>query len=60
VPNTIDVGKCIGGKWFSVGPKDTFQAGNATPPNTVSEDGVTGSFEKYGAPVGAGWYLQVA
>jgi hypothetical protein len=60
VPNTIDVGKNIGGKWFSVGAKDTFQAGNTTPPNTVSEDGVTGSFEKYGAPVGAGWYLQVA
>ena len=59
VPNTIDVGKSIGGKWHSVGPRDTFPAGKTTPPVT-SSDGVTGTFEKYGAAVGAGWYLQVS
>ncbi|SPE38790.1 conserved hypothetical protein [Candidatus Sulfopaludibacter sp. SbA6] len=62
-PNTIDVGKPIvggGGKWFTVGPADTFACGSTTPPNTVAEDGTTGTFEKYGAPVGAGWYLQIS
>jgi len=62
-PNTIDVGKPIvggGGKWFSVGPADTFACGSTTPPNTVAEDGTVGTFEKYGAPVGAGWYLKTA
>jgi len=60
-PNVIDVGHAIPGvpKWFSVGPQDTFACGSTTPPVT-SEDGTTGVFEKYGAPVGAGWYLLVS
>jgi len=62
-PNTIDVGKQIvrgGGKWFTVGPADTFASGSATPPNTVAEDGTVGTFEKFCAPVGAGRYLQIS
>ena len=59
--NVIDVGHAIPGapKWFSVGPQDTFPCGSTTPPVT-SEDGTTGVFEKYGAPVGPGWYLLVS
>ena len=59
VPNTIEVGKNISGKWFQVGPDDTFAPGMTTPPVT-SADGVRGTFEKYAAPVGAGWYLQLS
>ena len=61
VPNTIDVGYAVpggGGKWFGVGSKDTMPCGFVTPPNAVSADGITGSFEKYAA-VGAGWYLLI-
>ncbi len=57
-PNHIDVGKAIpggGGKWFTVGPNDGTPNGFVTPP-TTSEDGVTGIFLKFGAPVGNGWY----
>jgi hypothetical protein len=54
----IDVGHLISGKWFSVGQADTFPVGMTTPP-TTSEDGTSGTFAKYGAPVGPGWYLQV-
>lgn len=53
--NIIDVGKNITGKWFSVGPLDTFTSGMETPPQA---DGHV--YEKYSAVVGAGWYLQVA
>src|SRR5271165_6241329 len=59
VPNTIDVGKSIGGNWFSVGPADTFPVGQTTPPIPDST-GALHSYEKYGAPVGPGWYLQVS
>ena len=55
VPNTIDIGRNIGGKWFSVGPRDTMPSGATTPPQA---DGHV--YEKYGAPVGAGWYLQLS
>lgn len=58
--NVIHVGKALGGGWFSTGQEDTFQSGKTTPPNTVSDDGVMGSFEKFAAPVGSGWYLKVA
>lgn len=54
VPNTIEIGHLIFGKWYSVGPSDTFPAGMTTPPQP---DGHT--YEKFGAPVGPGWYLQV-
>jgi len=54
-PNTIDIGKNICGKWYSVGPLDSFPAGMETPPQA---DGHT--YEKFNAVVGAGWYLQVA
>lgn len=54
--NVIDIGKSINGtKWYSVGPMDTFPLGMTTPPQT---DGHT--YQKFGAPVGAGWYLQVS
>jgi hypothetical protein len=60
VPNTISVGAHIvsdaTGKWFSVGPTDTFGPGLTTPPVT-SADGVTGTFEKFGSPFGGGWYF---
>jgi hypothetical protein len=59
VPNTIDIGKNIGGKWFSVGPHDTFPCGSTTPP-IPDDSGVLHTYEKYGAPVGAGWYLQLS
>jgi hypothetical protein len=53
----IDVGKAIPGAsgWFTCGPKDTSPNGFVTPPVT-SEDGVAGVFQKFGAPVGNGWY----
>ena len=54
VANTIEVGRNITGKWYSVGPNDTFPSGMTTPPQP---DGHV--YEKFGAPVGAGWYLQV-
>jgi len=54
-PNTIDIGANIFGKWYSVGSRDTFAVGMTTPP---MPDGHT--YEKYGAPVGPGWYLQVS
>lgn len=59
-PNVIDVGHAIpgAGNWFSVGDADTFAVGQTTPPVT-SEDGVTGIFQKFGAPVGPGWYLKI-
>jgi|SRR5579859_2417286 len=60
VPNTFHVGHNIGGKWFSVGPNDTVAPGFNTPPGTTSDDGVSGTFQKFAAPVGAGWYLQIA
>jgi|SRR5579872_1013416 len=58
-PNTIDIGKNIGGKWFSVGPKDTFGVGQTTPP-IPDVDGSFHTYEKYGAAVGAGWYLELS
>lgn len=58
VPNTINVGPSIGGKWFSVGPGDTFAAGMTTPP-IPDASGALHTYEKYAAPVGAGWYLQL-
>jgi hypothetical protein len=59
VPNTIDVGPNIGGKWFSVAADDTFPAGMTTPP-IADASGALHTYEKYAAPVGAGWYLQVS
>ena len=59
VPNTIEVGSNIGGKWFSVGADDTFPAGMTTPP-IPDASGALHTYEKYAAPVGAGWYLQVS
>ena len=57
-PATIQVGNRINGAWFQVGPNDGTPSGFVTPLNTVSADGVTGSFTKFGAPVGNGWYLK--
>ena len=59
VPNVMVIGNRIGStKWFQALPGDTWPSGQDTPP-TTSADGVSGVFEKYGAPVGNGWYLQV-
>ena len=59
IPNTIDIGRNIGGKWFAVGAKDTFAPGATTPP-IPDAGGVLHTYEKYAAPVGAGWYLQLS
>jgi hypothetical protein len=59
VPNTIDIGRNIGGSWFSVGPHDTFPAGKTTPP-IPDLAGTLHTYEKFAAPVGAGWYLQLS
>ena len=59
VANTIDIGRSIGGKWFSVGPNDTFAAGMTTPP-IPDATGEFHAYEKFAAPVGAGWYLQLS
>jgi len=58
-PNTIDIGQSIGGSWFSVGPSDTFPSGQTTPP-IADSTGTLHTYEKYGAPVGPGWYLQLS
>lgn len=55
--NKIHVGRSLGQGWWSAGTDDTFPSGQTTPPVT-SDDGATGVFVKYGAPVGAGWYLK--
>lgn len=59
IPNTIDIGRNIGGKWFAVGPKDTLAPGATTPP-IPDAAGALHTYEKYAAPVGAGWYLQLS
>jgi hypothetical protein len=53
--NMIVLGKNFYGKWFAVGPYDTFPVGMTTPPQADGH-----MYEKFGAPVGPGWYLQVA
>jgi hypothetical protein len=57
-PNHIHVGVSLGSGWWSTGADDTFPPGKTTPPVT-SDDGTTGTFEKFGAPVGSGWYFKV-
>jgi hypothetical protein len=61
---TIDVGHSIGGKWFAVGPMDTFPvdgpSGGETPPVPNEGDPTLHTYQKYSAPVGAGWYLQTS
>ncbi len=47
-----------GGKWFDALQGDTFPNGQTTD-QTTSADGVTGRFQKFGAPVGWGWYQLV-
>jgi hypothetical protein len=55
-PNMILIGKQNGNsKWFTALPGDTFPSGMTTPPQP---DGHL--YEKFGAPVGPGWYLQVS
>lgn len=55
VLNVINIGHPMGGKWYACGDGDTFPSGMTTPPQA---DGHT--YEKFGAPVGNGWYLQVS
>lgn len=60
-PNVIMVGARNGDtKWFTALKGDTFPSGMTTPPGTVSVDGVSGTFQKFGAPVGPGWYLLIS
>jgi len=55
-PNMILIGAQNGNsKWFTALKGDTFPSGMTTPPQP---DGHT--YEKFGAPVGPGWYLQVS
>ncbi|HLK63671.1 MAG TPA: hypothetical protein VKU19_09535 [Bryobacteraceae bacterium] len=54
-PNVIMIGVLITGKWYQALKGDTFPSGMTTPPQP---DGHT--YEKFGAPVGPGWYLQVS
>jgi hypothetical protein len=54
-PNMIMIGKQSGNtKWYTALKGDTFPSGMTTPPQ---DDGHT--YEKFGAPVGPGWYLLV-
>lgn len=53
-PSHIDIGRQISGSWYSVGPLDGTPNGFITPPQA---DGHT--YQKVGAPVGAGWYLRL-
>jgi hypothetical protein len=56
LPNVIMIGGQNGNtKWYSALKGDTFPSGMITPPQP---DGHT--YEKFGAPVGPGWYLQVS
>lgn len=55
-PNMIMIGAQNGNtKWYTALKGDTFPNGMTTPPQA---DGHL--YEKFGAPVGPGWYLQVA
>jgi hypothetical protein len=59
VANVIMIGgpssQAPGNKWYTALVGDTFPSGMTTPPQP---DGHT--YEKFGAPVGPGWYLQVS
>jgi hypothetical protein len=55
-PNVIMIGARDGStNWFTALKGDTFPNGKTTP---TQLDGHT--YEKFGAPVGPGWYLQVS
>jgi hypothetical protein len=55
VPNMIMIGGQNGNTaWYTALKGDTFPSGMTTPPQP---DGHT--YEKFGAPVGPGWYLQL-
>jgi hypothetical protein len=63
-PHNLDIGPNIAvsgepSAYFSVGPMDSWPIGKTTPPNARSSDGVTGTFLRLGAAVGAGWYEKV-
>jgi hypothetical protein len=56
IPNMIMMGGQNGSTmWWSALAGDTFPSGMTTPPQP---DGHT--YEKFGAPVGSGWYLRVS
>ena len=64
-PNHVHIVRLITGSWFAAGQDDTYPATNypavaAPPVNATSDDGVSGTFVKYSAPVGPGWYLKQA
>jgi len=57
-PNVIHISptpQTPGSKWYSALPGDTFPNGKTTP---IQPDGH--EYEKFGAPVGWGWYLQTS
>jgi len=59
IKNHIHVGHATASPgWFSVGLDDGVVPGMTVP--ATSDDGVSGMFEKFSAPVGQGWYLKVA
>lgn len=47
-----------GGIWFTAAEDDTFPSGETTPP-TVTDDGISGIFQRVAGPVGNGWYKKV-
>lgn len=54
-PNMIMIGAQNGNtKWYTALKGDTFPSGMTTPPQADGHE-----YEKFGAPVGPGWYLQV-
>lgn len=56
LPNVIMIGGQNGNtKWYSALKGDTFPNGMVTPPQPDGH-----AYEKFGAPVGPGWYLQVS
>ena len=57
-PNHVHVGRRIYAKWFSCGLDDNYDP-QGPPVSATSDDGVSGTFQKYAAPVGIGWYLQI-
>ena len=54
VTGTMLVGKRIYNEWFNAQTGDATLGGTTAP--ATSQDGVSGLFEKYTAPVGQGWF----
>jgi hypothetical protein len=57
-PNHVHILRRITGDWFSAGQDDTYSA-DGPPVTATADDGTSGIFQKYSAPVGPGWYKKV-